>query len=341
MDSEDSCSMKDEPTSAPSSQSSYSRRAIVVVFALMGCAALVMRNTESFVESQEGVGAIEEVTETFTLTDSNSSLWKRQFCVEADDLKTETSFICKCTDPSLPLPRALHGEWIKYHWKMLIEVYREDHSNTLDVVLVGDSLIERWNGTQALGQGEKPAMRKAFESFFTKAGGGKLEGVALGTSADTSRNLLWHLKHGFLPSKTFFPKVWLILIGTNDLGGKHCSNQATLDGILQVAELIQTHRPTAQILVHGLLPRGDGPPEPHQLGKNWQRIQWINEQLQATCEERDRWHYMDSGDIFLSQDGTKVSKRIGDGIHPRVSGLKAWGPKIVEAVQKILSEDED
>ena len=92
--------------------------------------------------------------------------------------------------------------------------------------------------------------------------------------------MLWHLRHGVIPHNTFYPKVWLILVGTNDLGMKKCSNQTTVDGILQVAEFIQQLRPKARILIHGLLPRGDGPPNVVKLGFNWKRIQWINQQLQ-------------------------------------------------------------
>jgi lysophospholipase L1-like esterase len=276
--------------------------------------------------------------------------------------------ICKCTDPGLPLARSLHGNWIKHHWRMVQEVYDPSHNTTLDVVFLGDSLIERLNGTQVLGTLVKPAMRQVFEAHFTKEGGGTLEGLALGTDADTvracdsihctktpsrypitfptvlfialystchqSRNLLWHLRHGLLPASQFFPKVWLILVGTNDIGMKHCSKQSTVDGIVNVAEFLQSRRPQAQILIHGLLPRGEG----MVLGIMWKRIQWINQKLQRICKERN-WHYMESGDLFLKGSSSQLySNRMSDGIHPRISGLKVWAPRIAEAVRSILSQ---
>lgn len=141
-----------------------------------------------------------------------------------------------------------------------------------------------------------------------------------------------------MPASQFFPKVWLILVGTNDLGMKHCSNQSTVDGIVNVAEFILSKRPQAQILIHALLPRGEGSPDPMVLGIMWERIQWINRQLQQICEERN-WHYMECGDLFLKADGSQLSSnRVSDGIHPRISGIKVWAPKIAENVQSILSQ---
>lgn len=94
---------------------------------------------------------------------------------------------CKCTDPRLPLARSLQGNWIKHHWRMVQEVYNPSHNTTLDVVFLGDSLVERLNGTHVLGTQVKLSMREVFEAHFTKQGGGKLEGLALGTDADTVR----------------------------------------------------------------------------------------------------------------------------------------------------------
>jgi hypothetical protein len=58
----------------------------------------------------------------------------------------------------------------------------------LDIVFLGDEIVEQWNGTAALGTTIlKGGMREPFEKRFTTRGGGALEGLALGSSIDTVR----------------------------------------------------------------------------------------------------------------------------------------------------------
>ena len=56
--------------------------------------------------------------------------------------------------------------------------------SSLDLVMVGDSLVEQWNGTGMFGSIPYPAIQPVFSGIFTKAGGGSLEGLALGSSGD-------------------------------------------------------------------------------------------------------------------------------------------------------------
>jgi lysophospholipase L1-like esterase len=60
-----------------------------------------------------------------------------------------------------------------------------DAPSNLDIVFLGDSITERWNGTRNYGTETIDGMRHAFETRFTKKGGGVFEGLALGSSGDT------------------------------------------------------------------------------------------------------------------------------------------------------------
>lgn len=149
-------------------------------------------------------------------------------------------------------------------------------------------------------------------------------------------NLLWHLQNGMLPD-TLQPKVWMVLIGTNDLGFAHCSKQSTLKAILHTTTYLHEQRPKATILLHGLLPRGEGRGKAMILGRTWKDIQWINQQLEHACSLNPQWHYMDTGKLFLMADGTRLdSQLIADGVHPRLSGFRQWGPLIVKKVEQLL-----
>jgi len=148
------------------------------------------------------------------------------------------------------------------------------------------------------------------------------------------------------PSLLLQPKVWLILIGTNDLFGARCSKESTLQGILQVAHYIKSQQPQAAILIHGLLPRGEGKRgrQAMTLGNHWQDIQWINQQLLAACQRQQQkgWYYMDTGHFFLNDKKDAINSRLmGDGVHPRISGMKGWGPMIVKALHEILAKQKN
>ena len=76
-------------------------------------------------------------------------------------------------------------EWKQQHTRLVNDANKAPKH--LDIAFVGDAVVELWNGTTDLGTTVIPHMREPFEARFTKAGGGKLEGVALGSSTDTVR----------------------------------------------------------------------------------------------------------------------------------------------------------
>ena len=73
---------------------------------------------------------------------------------------------------------------MKFHRKLVKEANR---NGSLDLVLLGDSLIEMWNGTSMFGKVAFPKIRLVFDSLFTRTGGGSLDAIALGTAADKVR----------------------------------------------------------------------------------------------------------------------------------------------------------
>ena len=161
-----------------------------------------------------------------------------------------------------------------------------------------------------------------------------------------------------LPEK-LNPKVWFLLIGTNDLGRSGCSKRTVLAGILQVAQFLHTKRPGTPILLHGLLPRNDfyadeSVQTDFTLNRYWLDIVWINQELQRFCSLHHEWQYMDSGNLFLAningnnEGATErytnaafmINKTVmADALHPNVAGYRVWGPLIVEHVLKLIPAD--
>lgn len=66
-------------------------------------------------------------------------------------------------------------------------------------------------------------------------------------------NVLWRLLHGEM-HKDLNPKVWWLVLGTNDLAVGQCSEEIVLLGVLRVIEEIVSKKPNAHIVVNSILP---------------------------------------------------------------------------------------
>jgi len=272
---------------------------------------------------------------------------------------------CQCPDPFQAKKRpGGSSQWDAFHSKLVEDVnYANalslETGNPLELVILGDSLTERWNGTTGNGSGRIPENRLIFEKYFGKgmesSTTAPLHGIALGSAGDISVELQWHIQQGMLPMDARGPTVFLLLIGTNDLGPRSgCSKRTTVAGILETAQRVSTERPHAIILLHGLLPRSDTfRPGDYALGRYWKDILWINRELKrhAALWREKNWHYMEAGDVFLQrmkdEDHPEGDARgavvinpelMPDGLHPNARGYDLWGPRIVERVQKAIAE---
>ena len=277
---------------------------------------------------------------------------------------------CLCPDPSISSKdlRDNQPEWMVHHQTMLNDVIYETtipQTIPLDIVFLGDSITERWNGTRSMGTRTNfPEFRHSFDTMFngrnSSNSNAKLHGLLLGSSGDITTELLWHIQNGILNKKKqpyrLQPKVFMVLIGTNDLGRMECSKTTTIDGIITVINYISVLYPTTPIIVHGLLPRSDTYNQgDYYLGRYWQDILYINKELEKRCRERrsQLWHYMDASHIFLTNDTlinngddedisghqTMINETLmSDSLHPDVMGYNIWGQEIVQKVLQIISQ---
>ena len=267
-------------------------------------------------------------------------------CLDSDDPEGWKADTCPCSDP-IQAKQKRTELWQKHHERLVAAARfasRQFTGNDLDVLFMGDSITERWNGTRYLGlQGPFPEYRAVFEQAFDKEKnpGASLQGVVLGSSGDTTNHLLWHLQNGILPD-ALKPSVILLLIGTNNLGKDKCSKRSTLSGILKVLRELQSARPDTPVLLHGLLPRREQHAPEFDLGRLWRNIQWINGELKRFCEIQANCYYMEASDMFLVRHtATGVPQKVNktlmtDGLHPNEEGYRVWAPRIVEQVQKLL-----
>ena len=174
---------------------------------------------------------------------------------------------------------------------------------------------------------------------------------------DQTADLLWRLQNGEMP-QSLHPKVFWLLIGTNDMGNSWCSPEATLLGILRVVEEIRTQKPGTTIVVNSIFPRSYHKKgyvsltkrfrDPAQLRHKdnppslWQAIQDINEKLKEYCAQHDNLEYFDVNDIFF-MDASVPEKDLRlnhdlmyDYLHPSSVGYQLWGEKIVKKLDNLI-----
>ena len=277
------------------------------------------------------------------------------------DARETSTATCDCPDPAhasyaFRMGEAL-GAWLRRHTLYLNDIAyqnlqeEETEEAPLDIALLGDSIVEYWNGTRGIGAVGAAEYRASFASFFDRRSTpAPFQGLALGTSGDITTELLWHVRNGLVTDSKnqrtqLQPKVWFVLIGTNDLGRMDCSKRTTLEGILHVLQYIAQNAGPTELLVHGLLPRADTyQQQNYTLGYYWQDILWINQQLRDFCDMHNCW-YMEAHDLFLTTvttgEGEVVltinPRTMSDSLHPDLDGYNQWGPRIVQKVQEILA----
>lgn len=189
--------------------------------------------------------------------------------------------------------------------KRSIDRHREIVSKALHsdprVVLVGDSLTERWEQ-----EGKSPWLKYlAPHSAFN-----------VGIDNDRTENVLWRLQHGCLDFRKD-PDICVLLIGINNLGGDRDTPAGVVHGIRAVAKSILDKLPNSELLIVSLLPCG-----PHSRGFLSKRSR-INRALSDINLPRTR--VVDFSSHFLNEKGGLETTLSTDALHLSEEGYELFG----------------
>ena len=164
------------------------------------------------------------------------------------------------------------------------------------LVFLGDSITEGWLRTGLSARGEsiaQPACGAIWRRAF-----GRWRPLNFGIGGDRVQDLGWRLQHGLLGAQQLQPQVFVLLIGTNDLGNGESADVALAEVRALVGQLRRS-RPAATVVVHGVLPRGgdEGVPRTPSFrrGPWWDArrnnyhasIAQLNRGLRALAEEEE------------------------------------------------------
>ena len=210
------------------------------------------------------------------------------------------------------------------YWDKLANfLYGNGVQHQADVVLLGDSITEKWAG---------PEMSSSMYSLGDKV-------MNLGNSGDMTENLLWRLENGELEGYT--TKIFNLLIGTNNTQEKDPldSPEDIAAGVRKIIDLVLEKHPESKITLVPILPFG------HVSRPDWGRM--LNETNQAanaiisTFADNQRVFLVDiDNSKFYNQDGTfNAQMYVGDeaALHYLHLSAKGYSEIVAPAVKAAIA----
>ena len=182
----------------------------------------------------------------------------------------------------------------------------------VDLLFIGDSLVEGWNG----------AGRPVWDDEYAP-----LRAANFGIPADMTQFVLWRLADGELEGIS--PKAVVLMIGTNNLksGPTRMPPHAAAAGAEAVVNLLREELPRARILLLGILPR--------QPEYDWmpQAVRETNALL-ARIADGGSVRFINFSDRYLRPDGA-VNPDLyrGDLLHLSEAGYRLWADAIRDEVR--------
>ena len=180
-------------------------------------------------------------------------------------------------------------------------VLERANTSHAQVVLIGDSITEGWEGA-----------RDQLQSLV-----GLRSAANLGVGGDRTQHVLWRLQQA--PLMSVNPKVIVLMIGTNNIYDDSADD--IVAGIRAITALMNQQCPNAEILVLDIPPRGD------PMDSARAKIAQINAEL-AQGEWPGHARFVRVGNQFLGADGALDRADLPDLLHFSQKGYAMWAAAI-------------
>ncbi len=184
----------------------------------------------------------------------------------------------------------------------------------VDLILIGDSITQGWEGDQA---------QPIWEKFY-----GKRKAMNAGISGDRTQHVLWRLENGNIDGIT--PKLAIVMIGTNNAGDDSPVDIAA--GITAIVHKLREKLPETKVLLLGIFPRGPDADDAKQQSN------LATNQIIKSLDDGQAVYFLDISDDFLADDGTLSREIMPDLLHLNAKGYEIWAEAIEPTVAKLLAE---
>lgn len=189
---------------------------------------------------------------------------------------------------------------------------------TVDVVLLGDSIMHFWEWKQH-------ASWAAFTNGRTV--------LNLGYGGDKTQNVLWRIAHGELDGYT--AKCVVLMIGTNNNSSKDADPAAVANAIKKIVAEIRRHQPTTTVILHPIFPRGRSAASGRHAAAR-ARNDKTNALLKAFAEADGALVWVDFNDKLVDETGWVPKTIMADEIHPTGAGYDIWMTALAPHLTRIL-----
>jgi lysophospholipase L1-like esterase len=189
----------------------------------------------------------------------------------------------------------------------------------IDLLFLGDSITQGWNGRNDEGKGP----RQVWDRYY-----GARKAANFGIGGDRTEHVLWRLQHGEVDG--IAPKLVVLMIGTNNLRDDTPGEIA--EGITEVVKTLRAKLPETKVLLLAVFPRS---PQP---GPVRERVAAINERI-AKLDDGRSVKYLDIGPRFLGDDGTISAEVMPDYLHLSRKGYRIWADAIEPTLRSMLEGD--
>ncbi|MGE3173439.1 MAG: platelet-activating factor acetylhydrolase IB subunit [Planctomycetota bacterium] len=210
------------------------------------------------------------------------------------------------------VPAERDGNHRARHERINAEV--QAHQGACDLIFVGDSITQGWEGKGKEVWAERYGARRALN---------------LGIGGDRTEHVLWRFAHGNLDG--IAPKVAVVMIGTNNLGHGSSNAEQTLAGVQRIVAELRARTPTTRVLLLGIFPRGE------RFNAMRGDILQINQALRR-LHDGEHVHFLDIGHVFVEDDGAITPEIMPDALHLSPAGYRRWAEAMEPTLQRLLAD---
>jgi len=221
----------------------------------------------------------------------------------------------------------------------VVDKFKAEHGNNLDILLVGDSITWQWIDISAPYSQYPQKFNNAWKENFSQ-----YSVFNLGVAGDKTQGVLWRLDHGATQGSSgeaLNPRVVILAIGHNNMYfTPETGIQGAANGILWCVKNLRAKFPDADIIVSKILPNTR--PEA-QFYKDAKAINAALDPLLAAQNDSkvhvlpDMWNDMTNPDGTLIENLYRTEEPAGKKIHLHpVTGYKLWASKLKPLVEKLL-----
>lgn len=201
---------------------------------------------------------------------------------------------------------------------------RQCSGRPCDLILVGDSILEALSGGQCYYGVAQAAEEVVFQGTFAHYN----TSLILARGGDQTPHTL-HALGEVLPLLDA-PKLFFVLLGTNNLGNNWSTAGETAAGVRAVVARLRAAFPDSRVLLHPILPRADdrvrktipgmgGPRQPFQA-----TVDEANLELAAFARAAAGLELVDCSQVFPGGDGPEAWEVTADLLHPNAVGYERW-----------------